>query len=1714
MESKKKATVGLALTAIMVLSVIATAISIVSSSPEVGTVEIDKGPNQPVGNIGNKTTDEPQGLLQITLTVPPDSEDVRLNNVTIKQVGTVPQECIKRLMLYADVGNLPGEVDSEDKLLGFNETVILNNTNITVSVETNETDAKITAGESKNFLICANYTGFELGKTFKVKLWDFNATGVYSGNLLPEDHKIWITGPPIVGPERRGTGTITISRGANDVVDGNYVNAGENTTGIVIMQVNFTAEVEDSLLKNITIQWNGTANGTDIDAIYLVNDTNSSGVWDAGEPIATEIGNFSSSDTVVLEFKGTQIVPADTNRSFLIVVNTTKFFWSNETLAVNITSFNATNTTGTYLVSTAFSEKPLRSNRTIGQAIIKVEYADKQPIYIKNKFAYIPNNEELVNVESMVVKFVAIAGTVNISSIVLQPNSSMALDDQNNTWPTLWLDKDADGEIDSDDIPLNTSKLLNLSNVTYPYGVNLSFQNVTIEANETTGENGTAYIIIAFNTTKALPVGNVTKIEINYTGGRYNYTAYDVLAKKSISDTSDFFDANSLQAGSTVAGPNVLLVERGSNTPAGAIETGERTIPVLQINITNNNQAVEPRSVKIHGITVAENGSADEKDIEEVLVIEDSNANGRWDAGESKLAGVEYTKDDSNVTLPLDLSMTAGSTKTLLIIVNTTASFQLLDNLTFYIWNPSICINATAPNSEWYVVTNRSEDPIVGNTLTASGTVSASLGAKSPTGRFSMSMNMTLLPLMQVNFTAGVAEPINITNITLTWNGTAPNSSIKKITIVNDSNANGVFDFYDGTHEQVLNESDVTWVNNKTLIEFDYPLNISNASVGTILILVDTNCSVIEEGETIAINISNPSTDYNATGKASGLIIHDKNTDAISSYALTAKVTATLSVNAEAIPNDHLPKGKHEDVVLMRLNFSKEGEPVNITSIRIKAGGAINETNNVTGVALKVDGQVVSPRQDLKNDGYLELKPSTPITVTTPKTIDIIGNISANLNPGDKVVIFLENPARDIEAEGTYSKTKVQNETITPLYSPQNVTITGSVNVAQGVNITGPVVAGAQNNTVILQLNFSAKYEDVNITAINLTWEGTFNCSPNNITIGVVNDTNANGKFDNGDHILNGSATFNTTTKVASINLTPTNLTVPANGSAYMVIYLNVSGNFSAGDTLKVSLLNPAENCTAIGNVSGKPVTVEGDGIESETLTGTGYVVVQDTGNVSAKDILAGKNDSIVVWQFNITAKLENVTIEAITLYENGTATPTDFESVYLVNDTDMNGAWNKTNEHIITDMKVPSADNGTVTLNLTTPMSLNENETVCYLVVVNTTENFIDGETLAFNITNATVKAKGEDSDTYVCNNFTTQSSNVTRGYGSIDLYAGDTQPDIVQSKTGNVSVMELNFSAIRGAIDIMNITVRWIGNASIDKLLNISIWKDADGDGIFSESEDTLINMTAFKENITIETNIVGGNIRNLTVDGATNNVYIVVKITDGLTAGKTLGFAVNQTLGVGYNATCNKTRLTPYATMNATAPGAEITQSISVKEVGALQLKTGWNLVSVPKELSDDYDTAGELFDLQEGGGELVFYYNASTKTYKRILPNDTIELGKGYWVYKKTEYSVTPEFKTYGPEEQPPIVEIPLEAGWNLIGHLDTKPVNVSAALGSLIDNGYAKYSKILWWNTSTSPRKWDVCYVDYQGEPKPDADFTRLEPYKGYFIYMRESGTYA
>ena len=1268
--------------------------------------------------------------------------------------------------------------------------------------------------------------------------------------------------------------------------------------------------------------------------------------------------------------------------------------------------------------------------------------------------------------------------------------------------------------------------------------------NLTIGSkNETEAGQESKFVIIAVNTTSNWKSGNKTKAlpnTITKYGNWSNYVAYDnttgqnTRIYQSNDPPTDAINELTAAGAVGVTGPS-FLVKAGDEIPIANVGSGTNLSPVLQLNFSYKGtvEAGASSTVYIRQIVVSTNGTVNEAGNVTACLVVDEDNDGAVSPGEAVIATAEYTTDNETVKLtpssPIKLTITSDAPatyKNVLIAVNTSPNIELGKTLQFYIDNSSIdCIaDGCAGTSAYYrMVINETSDKIVGNELTVAGTITATCTGKVSDGNVSSEVDESFVELMQLNFTASKTEAVNITSINVTWNGTGtPTGKISSIGIFNDTDADGEWD----KGETILNAT--TFEGNVAFLNLSYNgNNITVPAGGSVyaVIYVNTSAQGINPGDEIKVNISaTPYLNYTAYGTRSNVTITDLQTTAISSATMTARWTGSVSVTGYNLTDTTWVEGAQTNFPVLALNFSATNETVNITSITLTASGSANESGNVT-VKLVIDSppfgsyeneQILASADFTADDGTVTLEPSPEIQVIAGNftRVLVVADITDKVQAGENITISLKNPSTDYVAIGYYSGTRIQDSSTTAI---SNTTwATGNITVSLGTNTikVGPITAMNATFVPIMQLNFSATpgMEDVNITGITLNASLSSDAHNDTWGVGIFNDTDGDGIKDPEEVVL-GKGIFDAN-NTAVIDFTTTDVNLTINGTwanisfNNTVVYVNTSDNFNISDYLQIKLVS----YNAVGVSSGQPLEAFGVPIVSNKLTGTGNItVVNGTKTPSSQDILAGANTTVPVWQLNLSTNLENATLDSITLTFNGTANVTDIAKVDLYYDVNGNGTvdandtWLAGNNTFV-DNKITLVPTETFYINTTVVKSL--------LVTVNTTDEFKDNDTIAFNITvNTTppkmatpdVNATGVNSGRVIATNYTVPlSSNTLTGYGSIDLYLGDIQSNITNQTTSvNVSVMELNFSAPRGKIDIINITVVWNGTADKSKLTNISIWQD-NGDGVFNETSDTLINMTTFPTtgNITIET--------NLTVEGVTNNVYIVVRIGGSpLTAGKTLGFKVNQTLGVGYNATCNRTGREPYSTENKTIEG-NISVVEKVVEVGALQLKAGWNLVSVPKELSADYDTAGELFKLQKG--ELVYYYNASAKTYEQIDPNDTIEPGKGYWVYKKADYNVTPDFKEPDPRELPP--EIPLERGWNMIGHMDTKPVNVSTALGSLIVNGYAKYSKILWWNTSTSPHKWDVCYVNPYGEPTSDADFTRLEPYKGYFIYMKEPGTYA
>jgi len=1364
-------------------------------------------------------------------------------------------------------------------------------------------------------------------------------------------------------------------------------------------------------------------------------------------------------------------------------------------------------------------------------------------------------------------------------------------------------------------------------------------KNITIGSEtETPAGYDSGYVVIAVNTTDDEPAvgGDTIKMEImrNATAGKWIYTATDTVNSITLSDTGDYFTGNVITATTTV-GNNNLGIYVGVSTPSANVKSGINTLlPVLQLNFTNNNPDF---SMDVHSITIGENGTVNETMIAAFGLAKDSDSDGKIDSGEVvSTTNTTYTDNSSvRITPTTAIPVAKNSFQNVLVWINTTSNFKLNNTLWFNMTNPSIDCNVTIIDPGFGTI-NQSETTLGGNKLTAVGNFTASLGANNPDGRWvSAYVNETFVVLMQLNLSAPSSqEDVNVTNITVTWNTSVSNfanatTDTQGIGIINDTDADGVVDWDSG--ECVVNAT--TFTANTTLMDL-YKI-IPAGGTKSYLIYVNTTAAAanLTANEKLAINISNPSVDIRVVGNTTDLAINDSRTTEIASEEFTARTSGSISVTNLTLATDTFVEGAQPDFPLLRLNFTATNETVNINSIKIYARYSSINATNITNVGLVVDADkdgekdaaeavITLTRQNFTdNETYVTLAASPAIQVKPSVGTDVlvVADTSAQYKAGHNMTLALNNPSTDYDATGVFSVTRIQDANITTKHS--TTTVIGTITVSSSSSSVHPITATAQNFVELLPLNFSATYEDANVTAINVTWIGSANGTNKTATVGVALDLNENGDFDLGELILNGSATFvndtanitlgsgnvtlatynqslatnftrnfnlsypeavsahissnisnatgwfgyynltieyvnasgltNTTNlntsdhdnatctwipitapdKVLSIvnvyNGTPTGnattgtidiiattrLNVSDGSYAKAVIFVNTSGDFNVTDELQVNLTT--YNATGIS--SDKPLTAGGVmPITSDIWKGTGNLTAAAGDNdVADTWILAGENSSIVVWQLNLTAsEHENLTINNITVTENGTANGTaDIDSIYLVNDTVVDGSWNVTQDGgIISDICNFGADNGTVIIPLNSNNTITNATSVNYLLVVNTTATFHDGKTLKFLINRSTtdgeltrlqgINATGNVSNMVVYNNFYCQNSNATNGYGSIDVY-NTTQPTAVNvGAATNVAVLNLSFNATRGAIDIENITLMENGTANVNysagagsdyDITNVSVWMD-------DTAYNTTANFTAENGSLIIETTTPQ------LVISSSKIVTIKVNTTGNLTAGETLFFEVNQTLGVGYNATGNVSSYTNLnytlnGTINNTMTAAKVPPNITAivptdttpsDEIDA----TRTFKVNVSQAVNVSWEINGTVVQTNSSVAANTWCNYTNTSAKKGVwnvsaVVSNVNGTDMQTWIWTVSEFSIS------------------LSSGWNLIS-LPIMPDNdaIESVTADIQDNLDTRYG--IWaYNASPALPEADRWSAYKPGAP---ADLTKMTAGKGYWVRMNVSDT--
>jgi PKD repeat protein len=167
--------------------------------------------------------------------------------------------------------------------------------------------------------------------------------------------------------------------------------------------------------------------------------------------------------------------------------------------------------------------------------------------------------------------------------------------------------------------------------------------------------------------------------------------------------------------------------------------------------------------------------------------------------------------------------------------------------------------------------------------------------------------------------------------------------------------------------------------------------------------------------------------------------------------------------------------------------------------------------------------------------------------------------------------------------------------------------------------------------------------------------------------------------------------------------------------------------------------------------------------------------------------------------------------------------------------------------------------------------------------------------------------------------------------------------------------------------------------------------------------------------------------------------------------------------------------------------------------VPEQVTITLHPGWNLISTPLPLNDQYHMAGQIFGTIDSDSRSIFSYNAVSKQFIPLNYQSEIVPLEAIWVYSKNEAPMAFRYNA----TQPVSISMHLPSGWNLIGYPSIKPGTARegfSPIGTI-------WSTILCFDPVT--QQYSTAIFN-EGAGGQDDDYL-MNPTSGYWIYMPKEG---
>ncbi len=829
--------------------------------------------------------------------------------------------------------------------------------------------------------------------------------------------------------------------------------------------------------------------------------------------------------------------------------------------------------------------------------------------------------------------------------------------------------------------------------------------------------------------------------------------------------------------------------------------------------------------------------------------------------------------------------------------------------------------------------------------------------------------------LNQLEIEAGVrAGSYTVTALTFTHTGTAgAMSNVSSARLYRDNNADGKL--------QLGGDSLLATINSPgaTLSFSGFSSVISGGSKGHFVVVYNFSSATV--GDTYSLSIVPGGVTATGSPPIVGPAV-GSNTTTISN---SPSLGVALGDNNPDVTYQIVGAGGQDKTLLqLACNAGLVGGDVDLTSLTLTCtyvGPAANEFEA---------GDVVDIRLYRDNDGDGELDaatdPQVGNTVTwvpggqdTTITFNLLDNEYRALQAGSTVnfiaVIDLSGTGTDQEgmmvrlaqaghvtaeassdgspvpATGTFpiggTRIDILNDVVVNMDA-------AAVTFSKGGNDPGPTThTPADTGIVVMQTRIRAPTgRNATISDLVIWNSGTITGSTDVTAVRFYRDVDGDGTVNGGDfEIANG--TFNTYNPAPPPATDPNGCRIqisggyqiPAGEEQTFLFVLDLSGTGSAGETIKLALLDPSDyndipsdvtvdNPNAEANLYNGPVLQESSTITLQTSTLTVAAGLQMP---PAKGIPANAQKEEVL-QLKLTAgALADVTVTEIKFDASGTGhDSTDLQTVHLYNDVNSNGQYDAGTDPSISSGTY-SGDNGLITLSGLSEV-INAGQTESWLLVYDFKDpgTASGGETFQAQLAsnNSITAGAASVSGAPVVSNVLTVNST-----GTLTFTAGPANPADGNIAQGQLDVVTLQLQAAANGVEdveISQIDLTHSGSALDADVVSIELYKDVDGNGVLSGPDVQLGSTLASFGGGTMS--FSGDDEFPVTVPAGGNVKFILVfDMAGGATLGRTLIEKLNANADVTATGVSSGQ---PASKIGAPVPGGTLT----VNQVSSLTLAAG--------------------------------------------------------------------------------------------------------------------------------------------------------------------------